>query len=160
MARVLKTDVYWGGRRWRAGTTPPPGIAKKITNPAAWIEVPDDGAPVAPPAPTPPAPEVVQPVPEQPNSGPGADTVIGEVVVEPAPLPVPQGTDAGVATPADPGSPGVVQQLRPPPRSGRGSGLPEWQAFARTHHVDVPTGADRSDIIAACEDAGLLDDDA
>lgn len=43
----------------------------------------------------------------------------------------------------------------PPPRRGRGSSAPVWRAYARTHGVDVADDAERDDVIAACEAAGV-----
>jgi len=45
----------------------------------------------------------------------------------------------------------------PPPRAGKGSGVEAWAAFARLHHVEVPTDGDRAAIIEACERAGLIE---
>ncbi|WP_406337373.1 hypothetical protein [Streptomyces sp. NBC_00649] len=44
-----------------------------------------------------------------------------------------------------------------PPRSGRGSGIEAWRAFAEQHGVDVAEDATRDDVIAACEAAGLTE---
>ncbi|MFG2468722.1 hypothetical protein ACGFXB_25150 [Streptomyces canus] len=44
-----------------------------------------------------------------------------------------------------------------PPRSGRGSGVDAWRAFAEQHELDVAPDASREDIIAAAEDAGLIE---
>ncbi|MFQ6851270.1 hypothetical protein K7395_24735 [Streptomyces filamentosus] len=44
-----------------------------------------------------------------------------------------------------------------PPRSGRGSGVEAWREFAEQHDVEVPAGATRDDIIAACEAAELVE---
>ncbi|MEV2239520.1 hypothetical protein [Micromonospora sp. NPDC049891] len=44
----------------------------------------------------------------------------------------------------------------PPPRSGKGSGLDAWQAFANVAKVTYPADAGRADIIAACIEAGVI----
>ena len=38
-----------------------------------------------------------------------------------------------------------------PPRSGKGSGVDEWRAYAAARGVEVPDGAGRDDIIAAID---------
>jgi hypothetical protein len=43
-----------------------------------------------------------------------------------------------------------------PPRSGKGSGIEAWRAYAHAANVAVPDEAERGDIIAACERAGHL----
>jgi hypothetical protein len=43
----------------------------------------------------------------------------------------------------------------PPPRRGNKSGTEFWAAYAKEHEVDVPEGASRDEVIAACESAGL-----
>jgi hypothetical protein len=145
--RVLRTDVYVGGLCWPAGSVPPPGIADRITNQQAWTEVPDAESDTEAPTPAdPPAPPVViEPVPEQPNDDAGDDLVIGEVVAD----------DGSPSDPLPPGAPSV----QAPPRSGRGSGIEAWREFALLNDVDVRAGAERAEIIAACEDAGLLDEE-
>jgi hypothetical protein len=52
------------------------------------------------------------------------------------------------------GSEGDVEA---PPRSGRGSGIDAWRAFAEQHGVEVAADASREDIIAACEAAELIE---
>lgn len=48
--------------------------------------------------------------------------------------------------------------LPAPPRSGRGSGEDAWQAWANTRaDLDVAPDAKKADIIAAAEDAGLIE---
>jgi hypothetical protein len=43
-----------------------------------------------------------------------------------------------------------------PPRSGAGSGLPAWRAFADSRDVSYPQDAERGDVIAACREAGVI----
>ncbi|WP_032917994.1 hypothetical protein [Streptomyces rimosus] len=44
----------------------------------------------------------------------------------------------------------------PPARSGKGSGAEAWRAYAERHGVDVTADMSRDDIIAACEQAGVV----
>lgn len=149
MARVLRTDVHLGGKVYRAGSTPEPQIAERISNPRAWTEAGDttEQSAVSPA----PAPQLTEPVPEQPNpAGTGADQAAAGVQT---------GAAAGDPTAAaDPPLPEAAPLLKAPPRSGKGSGLDAWQAYASGYGVDVAPDADRGDIIAACQRAGLLDD--
>ncbi len=153
---ILATDVYVGGRCYSAGSEPPPQIADRITNPSAWRD-----APAGDPGQT---PAVTEPVPEQPNPGPGDDTRIGEVDTEPdrepepphaPPEPSPE-QDPPPAPPAPSPEPEPLPEA--PPRSGKGSGIEAWREFARATNTAVEPDADRAQIIAACETAGLLDD--
>ncbi|GGM27099.1 hypothetical protein GCM10011608_09860 [Micromonospora sonchi] len=62
----------------------------------------------------------------------------------------------------DDGEPVKVTEPAPslppsPPRSGKGSGLDAWQAYANVAGVSYPADASRADIIAACVDAGVID---
>lgn len=59
-------------------------------------------------------------------------------------------TDAEDPAPADPPPASTV-----PPKGGAGSGVEAWAAYAAAHDVDVPAGANRDDIIAACTAAGV-----
>ncbi|MDN4174729.1 hypothetical protein QWY28_17340 [Nocardioides sp. SOB77] len=43
----------------------------------------------------------------------------------------------------------------PPPRSGRGSGVDAWRAYAAAHDVDVDDDATREDVIDALDAAGV-----
>jgi hypothetical protein len=85
-----------------------------------------------------------------------ADGVRGRVV-EPVPPPAPatppaDTADSGVdeppvdETPADP---------VPPPRSGAGSGVEAWRAYAAAHEVEVPADAKREQIWVILADAGV-----
>lgn len=47
--------------------------------------------------------------------------------------------------------------LEAPPRSGKGSGVEAWRAFAERKGVDVDQDASREDVIAACEAAGVVE---
>lgn len=45
--------------------------------------------------------------------------------------------------------------IEPPPKAGPGSSKAKWAEYAEDMDVDVPDGADRDGIIAACEAAGV-----
>jgi len=55
----------------------------------------------------------------------------------------------------DPGTGGRTAGA--PPRSGRGSGIEAWRAFAEQNGVGVDSDMSREDIIAAAEAAGVVD---
>lgn len=75
---------------------------------------------------------------------------------EPAPD-EPPADEPPAAEPAPDDEPEPEEEvLEPPPRAGRGSGMSEWQAFARLAEVVYPDGATRADIIAACVKAGVI----
>lgn len=66
------------------------------------------------------------------------------------------GSAAGTPPPAQVASPPAAAAANaPPPRSGPGSGRDPWARYADQHGVDVPDDADRGDIIAALEAAGV-----
>ncbi|MFE9810703.1 hypothetical protein [Streptomyces sp. NPDC005548] len=46
-----------------------------------------------------------------------------------------------------------------PPRTGRGSGIEAWLAFAEQHDVGTDSDMTRDDVIAACEAAGVIEPD-
>ncbi|MFD0078229.1 hypothetical protein ACFVIY_38010 [Streptomyces sp. NPDC127166] len=76
------------------------------------------------------------------------DDTDGELVGEPGPETV------GFTDPRTDGSGGDVEA---PPRSGRGSGIDAWRKFAEENGVEYDTHASREDIIAAAEQAGLVE---
>lgn len=45
----------------------------------------------------------------------------------------------------------------PPPRSGRGSGVEAWRTWAEAHGVDTDDEMSRDDVIAACEQFGVVE---
>ncbi len=66
------------------------------------------------------------------------------------------GSTADTPTPAPAASPpAAAVASEPPPRSGPGSGTHAWAVYADEHDVAVPDDADRGDIIAALEAAGV-----
>ncbi|MFF5285191.1 hypothetical protein [Streptomyces sp. NPDC013171] len=60
----------------------------------------------------------------------------------------------GFTGPRADGSGGDVEV---PPRSGRGSGIDAWRAFLADHEINVDADASREDMIAAAEQAGLVE---
>jgi hypothetical protein len=58
----------------------------------------------------------------------------------------------GVQPPQDePVSPAASDEPKAPPRSGKGSGLDAWRAYARQLGVEPRADADRDDVIAAVD---------
>ncbi|MER7331669.1 MULTISPECIES: hypothetical protein [unclassified Micromonospora] len=79
------------------------------------------------------------------------DTDATQAAVSPGPTPT--GTTAGIG-----GDPTPGDAVPAPPRSGPGSGEDKWRAWAASHpELEVEPDAKKADIIAAAEDAGLLD---
>lgn len=70
-------------------------------------------------------------------------------------IPVPRIPPDAPAGPPEPQAPPAVVG-RVPPRHGRGSSLAHWAEFADANGVNIGEGMSRDDVIAACEDAGLL----
>ncbi|MFB7594296.1 hypothetical protein [Streptomyces sp. NPDC056160] len=64
--------------------------------------------------------------------------------------------DSAAEVPTPTGAGGGSEDVAPP-RSGRGSGVDAWRAFAEQHEVEVAADASREDIIAACEAAELVE---
>jgi hypothetical protein len=69
------------------------------------------------------------------------------------------GGTVGFTDPADgdQGNGGEGGGVEAPPRSGRGSGVEAWRTFAEQNALDVADDASREDIIAAAEQAGLVE---
>jgi len=136
MSRELAQVVVMGGDVYGPGyiNPPPDDIAKRITNAAAWGESKsdtDDGSPQGE--------EVVEtPVVAAPGDG--------EVTTPTAPEPTPE-------TPADKAE---EDEVEAPPRSGKGSGITAWRAFADAKGVSYSEDAERDEIIQACEQAGVI----
>lgn len=64
--------------------------------------------------------------------------------------------DAGTA-PAAEQEQREPETVEEPPRSGRGSGVEAWRAFAESKDVGLDDGMDRDAVIAACEQAGVIE---
>lgn len=135
MARELKQIVVFGGTVYGPGYVNPveDDIAKNFTNPAVWGEAKesDDSED---------SPQGEESVTAPVVSAPGDGAVTAPDAPEPTPAP---------SEPAKP-------TLPVPPRSGAGSGIAAWKAFADAN--DVPYGADdsRDEIIEACEQAKVI----
>lgn len=65
--------------------------------------------------------------------------------------------EVGFTDPTARQSPAGAGDSDAPPRSGRGSGVDAWRAYAARTDLDVADDASREDIIAAAEDAGLIE---
>ena len=130
MARELSKVVVLGGHVYGPGyiNPPPDDVAERITNPIAWGEEPDSG-----------------------NSPQGEEPVEAPVVASPA--------DGEVTSPDVPETP-VSEPPKPtvpePPRSGAGSGIAAWRAFADANDVKYDADATRVEIVKACEDAQVI----
>ena len=85
-------------------------------------------------------------------SEPAPDRPPAEPVSEPAPDGPPETIDDEPEPVTEP-APDLPQ---PPPRTGHGSGLKAWQAFADAAGVTYPAEASRADIIAVCERTGVI----
>lgn len=133
MARELNRIVVYGGTVYGPGyeNPPPSDVAAVFTNPDVWGEVPDsDPEPVVSP-PGGPAQEPETPAP----NGPAV----------PTPTEEPE-------NPVKPSKPPILV----PPRSGTGSGIGAWRAFADYHEVSYPAAASRDQIVEACEQAKVI----
>lgn len=65
--------------------------------------------------------------------------------------------DGGEPGPVGFTDPGTGGDDQAPPRSGRGSGIDAWRRFAEKNGVEYDTHASREEIIAACEQAGVIE---
>lgn len=163
----------------------PERIAVRITNPAAWaLDTPTHSAVSAPLVPTlsnaDAADQVTAgrhdtavPDPAVPNAaaadgGPADESPADDVPAPEPDMPHPAVPDEMVSTRDENVSRDITAPspdtdeveapaaVSPPPRSGKGSGIEAWRAYARALRVPVPDGAERADIITACEKAGHL----
>lgn len=163
--RELTRLVILDGVAWPAGSVPPAEVAARITNPLCWQAVEDEpGLPWGPEG-TPKVSTASQPViPAAPATGitnldeksgdsavPDASpgTVIARSDLEYPVGEYPLADDKGDQAQAGP-------EVLEPPRSGQGASTAAWQTFARQHEVEVASDATRSEIIAACQDAGVI----
>jgi len=67
-------------------------------------------------------------------------------------------TESGAAAPSSPPAPAPkgAAVAAVPARSGKGSGVEAWRAFAAANGVDTDSDMSRDDIIDACEQAGVV----
>lgn len=139
MARELKQVVVIGGAVYGPGyiNPPPDDIAETITNAAAWGEAKESAdSEVSPSGERTP---VESPVVANPGDG--------EVTTPDAPEPTP-------TTPVVPEPPKPTFAV--PPRSGAGSGINAWKAFADANDVQYGADDSRDEIIEACERAKVI----
>ncbi|MBQ1047860.1 hypothetical protein KBX50_05225 [Micromonospora sp. C51] len=134
----LASTVHVGGRSYGPDDEVPDDVARRVTNPKAW------------------------------EGGKAPFTAEGGVVYGPGSQPVdrtnPQATreyamtpdEVAAATDGDGDGDGAIK-VPAPPRAGKGSGADAWAAFAATQGVQVDEGASRDEIIAACEQAGVIE---
>ncbi|MEU4218131.1 hypothetical protein [Actinoplanes sp. NPDC026623] len=137
--RRLAAWVIIDGRAYGPDHDLPADIAERITNPHAW-----------------PPEHASAPEPEPVFAGPAAPTWNLDATPAPKPAPEPAPDPAPVLVLPDSGGGGGLPAVVPPPRSGKGSGVEAWRAYAAAMHVSVADDTDRGDIIAACVRAGHL----
>lgn len=173
--RRLAGYVIVDGRPYGPDDDLPEHIAVRITNPAAWTpDTPpthDVGgtspAPVTPDADVPDKATArrdatVVPATAVPDIAAPTSASTAPVTLDPAGPDEPTITGDETDSPDTPSAPAETGEVAapaaasPPPRSGKGSGIEAWRAYARAVHVAVPDGAERADIITACEKAGHI----
>lgn len=136
MARELKQVVVYGGAVYGPGYINPveDDIAERFTNPAVWGEAKESKGSDAS---------------AQDDEG----TVKAPVVAAPG--------DGDVTSPESPEpTPAPSEPAKPtvpvPPRSGAGSGINAWKAFADANDVQYGADDSRDEIIEACEKAKVI----
>ncbi|MFG1872147.1 hypothetical protein [Micromonospora arborensis] len=142
--------VHVGGRRYGPDDPIPPDVAARITNPRAW-----EGGKL---------PRIATGGVVRGSESKGSDTVLSQVsggfMLRPEQVAA-MAADDGDQTQQDPTEDQQKQspaRIPAPPRTGAGSGVDAWSAYAATQGVEVEDGARRDDIIAACERAGVLNE--
>ena len=176
--RKLAKRVFVDGQWWGPGPVPDE-VAEKIRNPKVWASddesagggEPTDGDGAREKAGTRSGARLARTVHVDGRPyGPG-DQIPDEVAAR---IRNPRAWEGGVLPPEATGAPGgsggqvdpeepveedsgEAGRVAAPPRTGRGSGINAWRDFAAAHSVNVPENASREDIIAACENAGLID---
>jgi hypothetical protein len=154
VSRRLASDVYVGGVRWPAGSTPPPEVANAITNPKAWAGGRPVGGRIAGPGPG----DQVRAFVGRGHAAWHPDATDAEDGGD--------GTDDGTES-FGPGRqgfdhPGALKIIdgdalpdgpSEPPRSGRGSSRAAWSFYADTIGATYPPDATREHIIAAVDAA-------
>lgn len=171
--RELTRLVILDGQVWPAGSVPPAEVAARIKNPLCWQPVEDDPPLPWGPEGMPSVSTASSPViPADPANGiPNLDEKAGDSAVIPANTGSVIGraeTDQPVTVPEpdpphDPPPPNNYDDeveapplFQEPPRSGKGATEVAWRQYAQGYGVEVPAGADRAEIIAACKDACLI----
>ena len=146
--------VHVAGQVFMPGDVPPADVAALIRNPHAWevTDEPDvaaDGAVDPALGGGPAAGGAGQPGDRGGTDDPGEDPDQDEDPDDPA-----QDHEQDDAQQQQDQTADVVGE--PPPRAGRGSSATAWQRFADANGVQVAEGASQRDIIAACEQAGVI----
>jgi hypothetical protein len=157
--RKLATTVYVDGTAYGPDDDVPAAVAEQITNPKAWAAESDaerDDEEVREPGTTSGARLAGNVYVDGQAYGPN-DVVPDDVAAR---ITNPKAWEGGklpaVADGAAASTDGGGDVLAPP-RSGAGSAKGAWAAFAEANGVDVPEGASREDIIAACERAQVIE---
>ncbi|WP_053065479.1 hypothetical protein [Micromonospora sp. RV43] len=147
----LASYVHVGGRRFGPEDEVPADVAALITNPKAW----EGGAP-----PTRVESGTTARTPEAQAPGDPPSQAAQEYEMTPEEIQALAGDDADAGDAGDSAADGdKPAQIPAPRRSGRGSGVDAWAAFAATQGVEVEADASRDEIIAACEQAGVIEAD-
>jgi len=146
----LRDSVFIDGVLYEKGSVPPDEVIPKVGS-HMWA----DGYT---PPPVSNGPEIATEQPDPPPAGPEVasegdlDGPVPPASSEPDPgdTPPPAGDEPTAAPAASP------TPVKAPNRSGQGSSLTAWQAFAAANDVDVHAEAERHEVIEACEKAGLI----
>lgn len=160
--RALACLVILDGQVWGAGSVPPPAVAARIRNPKCWQPLESEPAAATDPAPPGPNGDVIpaaagtngirnlEPQPDETDQSAvipaGTGTIIGRDPLE----------SDGMAGESGPAAEIPPSELAEPPRSGKGASENAWRLFAISRGVSMPEGADRTAIIAACRQAGVI----
>lgn len=175
----LARRVFAGGQWWEAGSEPPAAVAATIRNPRNWATDEDDdttdATDTAAAARRGDGPRLARRIyasgqwygPDDEVPAEVARAITNPKAWEGGQLPTFADMADGADTAPEGGSDdetttpdaGVEQPMRlpAPARSGRGSGRDAWEAYLKANNVQVTPGASREDLIAAAEDAGLVD---
>lgn len=165
IADRIRNPACWAPVTPEAGPnwTPEAGTPDPVrrTNPAPAAVVEPDPAPAGlrnlePQDPATGSSAVIEPVPGVINGAPAPEPPADpDWVLDPdRPAEPALEEDYELDPPQDPGAePGLLPE---PPRAGRGATTNAWRTFAEQYGVEVPAGADRSDIIALLKDDGHI----
>lgn len=177
-ARTLAAAVQVGTDFYPAGSRPPAEVAKLITNPNVWAPADTDGedggdgtgagsSSSSTPAKKKTTKQAAKPAasptaktPAEPKTDPEGDAQ-GEADGENGDGQKVDGETDGQGTDPGAGEKGEGA-LSEPPRSGKGSGLPAWKAYAESLGLEVPGDAQRDDVMTLVDlhDADSDDDDS
>lgn len=176
--RALTRLVILDGEVWEAGSVPPPEVAERIRNPLCWESIEGDyqlpWGPEGMPAVSTASQAVIPAAPaggglpnlqelaggtEQSGVIPADQgNVIGRDPLEPLGQPNLAGEIEGdvVEQPELPPATTPPPPSPEPPRSGKGATEAAWRRFAADRDIQVAENADRSQVIAACREAGVI----